>query len=327
MKKIITKVMATVVAMASIVTAGALIPTKNVSAASTNYAAKAISFALQEVGYKEGANNRNKYAEYLDSFGYYGNGVTKNGQSWCAIFVDWCFVQAYGSTNSLSMRGQYRSTNNELYSAGCYETYYLYYKPKNMTTTNPQPGDQIFLKSSGTFDRSHGHTGLVYKVDANYVYTIEGNAGSNTDSVVFNCYSKTSTKIVGYGRPSYTSATSKNKEYVTKMYNVILGRKPDQAGLTNWTNQINNGLMTPADVMWSFLNSTEFKNKNYSNEQYVRILYKIVLGRDPDTGGFNCWVGALKAGQSRRNVFLGFINSQEYKNFCFSNGWVWEKET
>ena len=54
------------------------------------------------------------------------------------------------------------------------------------------------------------HTGLVYKVDSNYVYTIEGNT-SGASGVVANgggvCrkkYPLNSNYIVGYGRPNYS---------------------------------------------------------------------------------------------------------------------------
>ena len=77
---------------------------------STNYASKVIKVAEKEVGYLEkksnsqlesktanaGYNNWTKYADYFDKkHPDFYNGK-KNGFDWCDMFVDWCFVQAYG---------------------------------------------------------------------------------------------------------------------------------------------------------------------------------------------------------------------------------------
>ena len=67
-----------------------------------------ISIALGEVGYLEketrdqldstldnaGDENFTKYARDLDAINFY-NG-RKNGFAWCDVFVDWCFVKAFG---------------------------------------------------------------------------------------------------------------------------------------------------------------------------------------------------------------------------------------
>jgi hypothetical protein len=57
---------------------------------------------------------------------------------------------------------------------------------------------------------SINHTGLVYKVDENNVYTIEGNTTTSQAEVIKNggCvqkkeYSLKYSRIAGYGRPDY----------------------------------------------------------------------------------------------------------------------------
>ena len=76
---------------------------------------KVLAIALAEVGYLEketnaqldeaqanaGDENYTKYARDLDSMLFY-NG-RKNGHSWCDVFVDWCFVMAYGEENARKM--------------------------------------------------------------------------------------------------------------------------------------------------------------------------------------------------------------------------------
>jgi hypothetical protein len=175
------------------------------------YASKVIAVAQAELGYHEkatnanldekttnsGSNNYTKYANDFDTkyTGFY-NGK-KNGFAWCDMFVDWCFVTAFGVTEALRLLCQTTGSAG----AGC--TYSLsYYKKKGQLYTAPAVGDQIFF---GTSQSNVTHTGLVYKVDGTKVYTIEGNSD---DQVAQRSYALTYAKIVGYGRPAYDAEGS-----------------------------------------------------------------------------------------------------------------------
>lgn len=178
------------------------------------YVEKVIEIAKNEIGYLEknsnsqldnmtanaGKNNYTKYARDLDSIPGFYNGK-KNGFAWCSVFVNWCFVQAYGVENAKKLLCL---PNNSL-AAGC--VYAMnYFKAKGQLKSSPKIGDQIFFKNSvGAIC----HTGLVYAVDKVYVYTIEGNT-STTTGVVANgggvCakkYKLNYNRIAGYGRPKY----------------------------------------------------------------------------------------------------------------------------
>ena len=48
----------------------------------------------------------------------------------------------------------------------------------------------------------------------------------------------------------------------------------------------------------------------------VKILYKSLLNREPDNQGYNGWLDNLKNGKSREYVLSGFINSNEFGDFC-----------
>ena len=102
-------------------------------------------------------------------------------------------LTAFGYTEALRLLCQPE------HSAGAGCTYSLmYYKQKGQYhASNPKPGDQIFF---GTSTTNVSHTGLVEKVDATKVYTIEGNT---SDKVARRTYSLSDKKIVGYGRPAY----------------------------------------------------------------------------------------------------------------------------
>ena len=170
-------------------------------------ASKVIAVAVAEIGYKEkksnaqlddktanaGSGNYTKYAcDFDQKYPKWYNGK-KNGYAWCDMFVDWCFLTAYGYENALRLLCQPEKSAG----AGC--TYSLrYYKNKGQFyTSGPKPGDQIFF---GTSLDNSTHTGIVEKVTAQKIYTIEGNT---SDQVARRNYALTNSRILGYGRPAY----------------------------------------------------------------------------------------------------------------------------
>ena len=171
------------------------------------YASKVIKVAEAEIGYKEKATNANlddktanagygnwnKYARDFDTkYPNWYNGK-KNGYDWCDIFVDWCFVTAYGYENALRLTCQPEKS----FGAGCRSSLRYYRQKNRFFTSDPQPGDQIFFGSDPT---EVYHTGLVVEVKDGNVITVEGN---NKDAVIRCTYSVTNRNICGYGRPAY----------------------------------------------------------------------------------------------------------------------------
>ncbi len=161
------------------------------------YHEKASNNALDDKEANSGANNFTKYARDFDQkYPQWFNGK-KQSYAWCDVFIDWCFLTAYGYENALRLLCQPERSAG----AGC--TYSLqYYRNKGQFhTDNPQRGDQIFFGTG--FDNST-HTGLVEKVEGGCVYTIEGNS---SDQVCRRRYALTDSCILGYGRPAYDQVT------------------------------------------------------------------------------------------------------------------------
>ncbi len=174
---------------------------------------KSVAVALEEVGYLEkrtasqlnekqanpGARNFTKYARDLDRRPWFYRGI-KQGQPWCDVFVDWCFIRAYGPILGRRLLCQPLLSRG----AGCRYSF-GYYRRAGRIYSEPQPGDQIFFRSDGRVC----HTGLVTGVDEANVYTVEGNT-SDESGVVANggCvrakqYPLDSPSIAGFGRPNY----------------------------------------------------------------------------------------------------------------------------
>lgn len=190
-----------------------------------------IEIAQNEIGYFEKKNKNNldekkintgnynytKYARDLDAIADFYNGK-KQGYAWCDVFVDWCFVKTFGVERAKSLLCQ----PNKSLGAGVGYSKRYYVNKKQYYKSAPEVGDQIFFKNGSKIT----HTGLVYKVDKNYVYTIEGNT-SNSSSVVANGegvfskkYRLNSLFIDGYGRPNY-SKSEKDVQIEDEPINII----------------------------------------------------------------------------------------------------------
>ena len=116
------------------------------------------------------------------------------------------------------------------------------------------------------------------------------------------------------------SANQKIEAYVTRCYQIILGRDPDEGGLKTWYNELNTGRKAAAEIIDQFVSSAEFTNKKVSNADAVEILYKAMLDRPSDPAGKADWVARLNAGQPLQAVINGFCGSGEFGNLCKSYG-------
>lgn len=193
---------------------------------------KVIKIAEAELGYLEKKSNsqlNNKVAN-AGSANYtkYGRDMHKLypavmdfPAAWCDAFVDWCFYKAYGVCNAKKLL------------AGNFDDYTVrsaqLYKDKKAWYETPKKGDQIFFTNAAG---GICHTGLVYKIDKYYVYTIEGNT-SGASGVVANgggvCkkkYALAYSRIAGYGRPKYDKADKVESEVKPVKVESI---KPDAA--------------------------------------------------------------------------------------------------
>jgi Domain of unknown function (DUF4214) len=102
-----------------------------------------------------------------------------------------------------------------------------------------------------------------------------------------------------------------NTQFVTLLYQNVLGRAPDPGGLAFWVGQLNGGILTRGQVMLGFSESPEFKQTSY-NKVYVTMIYVGMLRRAPEQSGFDFWVNQLNNGASGLNLIQGFLNAPEY---------------
>ncbi len=117
-------------------------------------------------------------------------------------------------------------------------------------------------------------------------------------------------------------ATQQNlvTEFVTRLYQLALGRTPTQAEAADWVNRLLNGSFTGAQVAEGFVNSAEYKRKNTSDTSYVEMLYRVLMNREPRADETVFWTDYLYTGVTRNFVLQGFLNSTEFRRLCGNYG-------
>ncbi len=109
---------------------------------------------------------------------------------------------------------------------------------------------------------------------------------------------------VGGGSGQNPSLTA-NEAFVVSLYRRLLGRDPDAAGLSYWSDRLAAGMSRGqlAHVIW---NSTEHRSLQ------VVEAYTSVLGRSPVAAERSYWISAMQAGLDERGLWRAFLCSQEY---------------
>lgn len=112
--------------------------------------------------------------------------------------------------------------------------------------------------------------------------------------------------------------------FVTLLYQNVLGRDPDAAGLASWTSNLAGGASRESVVLGfsqsrEFIQSTTADARSFaagadpaSWSDDVFRLYQATLDRAPDIGGFTAWLDRLADGTPLEVVIGGFVNSAEF---------------
>lgn len=149
-----------------------------------------LEVAVKEVGYREGRdrngnwNNDQKYSRGVPGLEW------SNHQPWCDTFVCWVFQKA-GLRNLLPV-----------ISASC-DISGTAWKRKKRWSEYPAIGAQAFYGSP----RDLNHTGIVYRYDEDFIWTIEGNTnttGSRQGNGVYKLKRRRrDNNVIGYGYPAF----------------------------------------------------------------------------------------------------------------------------
>lgn len=150
-----------------------------------------IQVASAEIGYRETGNNDTKYNRWLGRIGGYPhNGY---GYPWCHSFLSWCLDKSGNSGAGPR-------------TAGC-AVGVAWFRARGRYYSTPKVGDFVYYGAGGST-----HVELVTAVSSGSITTVGGNTSGSLNGNYFNgngvyrkSVSRSSSRIHGYGRPTYTA--------------------------------------------------------------------------------------------------------------------------
>jgi hypothetical protein len=175
---------------------------------SMNAIDKLIQIAKNEIGYLEKASNsqldsktanagENNYTKYWRDIK-----PDYQGQPWCAAFVSWCMMKAFGLDTAKKLLKHwpyvYCPTMADLFTLN----------------SNPKVGDIVIFYRNGTFT----HTGIVIKVSGDRFWTVEGNT-SGGSTIIANGG--------GVCQKSYYNSNLPGTKFCTPNYSLVKNTTSD----------------------------------------------------------------------------------------------------
>lgn len=175
---------------------------------SMNAIDKLIQIAKNEVGYLEKASNsqldsktanagENNYTKYWRDIK-----PDYQGQPWCAAFVSWCIMKAFGLDTAKKLLKHwpyvYCPTMADLFTLN----------------SNPKVGDIVIFYRNGEFT----HTGIVIKVSGDQFWTVEGNT-SGGSTIIANGG--------GVCQKSYYNSNLPGTKFCTPNYSLVKNTTSD----------------------------------------------------------------------------------------------------
>jgi|GEM_PF-3272755 len=108
--------------------------------------------------------------------------------------------------------------------------------------------------------------------------------------------------------------------YLVNFHTVVFDRAPDEATQALWVTNLTEGFNTASDLAAAFLTSAEFLARGTGDSDFVAILYRALLNREPSPEEVQAWAGNLAGGMSRDQVRTAIAHSAEAVAVAEANG-------
>ncbi len=110
-------------------------------------------------------------------------------------------------------------------------------------------------------------------------------------------------------------------QFVSRLYEEVMGRGADSEGLCNWTVALATKAITAEEAAANFFMSQEYELKNVDSTTFVTDCYSVFMDREADEAGLAFWVACLdEQGVSRQWVISEFAKSAEFKEIAAKYG-------
>ena len=121
------------------------------------------------------------------------------------------------------------------------------------------------------------------------------------------------------------------QQFLLNVYDRAFLRSPDEGGYKYWMDRLKNKDISARMFLINLLFAEkEFSEMDYKTDQFITVLYSIIVNREPDTEGLNFWINfynedALK--NSNNDVFVAkqyivdrMINEKEFEKLIVGMG-------
>lgn len=165
------------------------------------FAKWACDYAESEIGYTEGYNNWNKFADLLDDINYYEGCGKKQNLPWCCSFVNACILEACTTDTDPKWTAYYVMYQNIPNTSAVVSYMANFFKNNDAYFTDTQDlqrGDIVFFQN----DDGLCHVGICVAWGDDGFYTVEGNKEDSVEKWYYK-FGEVGGYVAGFGRPRY----------------------------------------------------------------------------------------------------------------------------
>ena len=117
-------------------------------------------------------------------------------------------------------------------------------------------------------------------------------------------------------------------DFVAKVYRIALNREPEINGWRFWVSKLESKEITVSQFINDLMVQDEFINRFLSKEDFIKMMYQIVLGRDSEEEGQKYWMRKYDEYKVEEETLLKLrmriasemINEKEFKEYVTSMG-------
>ncbi len=174
--------------------------------------------------------------------------------------------------------------------------------------------DFMTIMYKAIMDRDADETGMqtwleVLGNGVSRTFVLNGFMGSPEFTTICETY--------GIEKGSIALEESRDKNYqvtcfAQRCYSKVLGRKADVEGLNTWCEAIITKQATPKQVAHGFIFSAEVEAMNLTNEQFTTILYRTLMGREPESNAMITGWADYIAAHGKEEAFNVFADGPEF---------------
>ncbi|WP_049962937.1 M14 family zinc carboxypeptidase [Ruminococcus sp. HUN007] len=138
---------------------------------------------------------------------------------------------------------------------------------------------------------------------------------SETEKAVEGSSAQTGTEKSAEQTSAEQTAPEKTPErsaFAEHLYKTVLGRDPDEDGWKYWTESLDSGVVTPFQTANIFLESRELQKRGLSDEDYIKVLFRVFCDREPSGDEMNHYRDLLSGGYSRSYAAARVTELGEY---------------